>query len=220
MEADRVKPSEVRRALRLRRQELRRDLATMRQQARARARSMRAARKPGRRRRLLALPLLLLLLLLIRCPADPEPPPVATVEPKAPPKPAPEKPPVPSSARKSTRPPLAGHLGNRPRAPYQASAPLPPAWIDELRLQAAARSPRLAACFDGTARPGALRWNAALNPDTGTVSDHDLEPLGPRSALTPEQRTCVVQALSSPRYRLTPPPTQPFPERVTLVIEF
>jgi hypothetical protein len=212
-----VNRDELRRARRLRRQQLRRDLATLREQVRARVQSLRQAHKPRRRRRLLALPLLLLLLLLLRCPDDPQPPPV--VETKAPAKAAVDKPPTPTP-RKTARPPLAGHLGNRPRAPYQASAPLPPTWIDELRLQAAARSPRLAACFSGSDRPGALRWNAALNPDTGTVSDHDLEPLGPRSALTDEQRACIVQALSTPRYRLTPPPTQPFPERVTLVIEF
>ncbi len=212
-----MKPGEVRRALRLRRQELRRDLARLREEARARVRAL--PRRPGRgRRRLLAALPLLLLLLLLRCPA--EPPPAVGVQTRAAPRPAAEKPPRPIPLRKPARPLLAGHLQTRPRAPYEAPAQRPPAWIDQLRLQAAARSARLAACFSGSDRPGAIRWNAALNPDTGTVSDHELEPLGPRSALTAEQRTCVVQALSTPRYQLTTPPTQPFPERVTLVIEF
>jgi hypothetical protein len=223
-----MKPGDLRRALRLRRQQLRgavrRDLALMRQRARAASEAIRAGRGPTPRRRRLALaiPPLLLIAALLRCdcertqPVKLEPKGETRVAAKAPP----EKAAQPRPPRKGGRGPLAGEVDRRPRPGYETKAQLPPDWIDELRLQATARSPRLAQCFAGTDRPGALRWVAALNPETGTVSDQELEPVGPRSTLTTEQRLCVARALADPAYRLSRPPAQPFPERVSLVIEF
>jgi hypothetical protein len=161
---------------------------------------------------------LLLIAALLRC--DCERTPSVEAEARVQAKPAPGKAPTPRPPRKSGRAPLAGDVDRRPRPDYETKVQLPPGWIDEFRLQATARSPRLAQCFEGTDRPGALRWVAALNPETGTVSDQELEPVGPRSDLTPEQRLCVARALANPAYRLSRPPAQPFPERVSLVIEF
>jgi hypothetical protein len=219
-----MKPSDLRQKLRLQREELRRDLkrdlALMRARARASTQALRTARDKARRRRRLAFaaPPLLLIAMLLRCDCERTDPVkvAAKVETKAPP----EKTPTPRPPRKSGRAPLAGDVDRRPRRAYEAEAQPPPGWIDEFRLQASARSPRLAQCFEGTDRPGALRWVAALNPETGTVSDQELEPVGTRSGLTPEQRACVARALSNPGYRLSSRPAQPFPERVSLVIEF
>jgi hypothetical protein len=219
-----MKPSDLRRILHLRRQQLRsdlrRDLALMRERARAACQSVRAGRDSARRRRRLALavPPLLLIAALLRCDCERTEP--VKVQAQVETKTAPEKTPKPRLPRKSGPAPLAGEVDRRPRPGYETKAQLPPDWIDEFRLQATARSPRLAQCFEGTDRPGALRWVAALNPETGTVSDQELEPVGPRSGLTSEQRVCVARALSSPGYRLSAPPAQPFPERVSLVIEF
>jgi hypothetical protein len=219
-----MKPGDLRRTLRLRRQQLRsdlrRDLALMRERARAASQAVRDGRDPGRRRRRLALavPPLLLIAALLRCDCEKAQPVKgqAQVETrKAREIVARSRPP-----RKSGPAPLAGEVERRPRPGYETSPQLPPDWIDEFRLQATARSPRLAQCFEGSDRPGALRWVAALNPETGTVSDQELEPVGPRSGLTPEQRLCVARALSNPGYRLSAPPARPFPERVSLVIEF
>jgi hypothetical protein len=219
-----MNPSDVRRTLRLRRQELRRDLRRdlrlVRQRVRARVETVRAGRDLTRRRRRLALavPPLLLIAALLRCDCEKTQP--VKIEPEVARQLAPRKAPPLRSPRRSGRAPLAGEIDRRPRPGYETKAQLPPEWIDELRLQATARSPRLAQCFEGADRPGALRWVAALNPKTGTVSDQELEPVGPHSNLTSEQRICVARALSDPAYRLSTPPAQPFPERVSLVIEF
>ena len=220
-----MRPGDLRRALRLRRQELRRDLrrdlALVRQRARAQVEALRKDRDVTRRRRRLAMavPPLLVIAALLRCDCERTPPSPQKLEAKVETK-APEKPPAPRPPRKPARGPLAGGVDRRPRAGYETKAQAPAGWIDEFRLQATARSPRLAQCFDGADRPGALRWVAALNPETGTVSDQELEPLGARSELTSEQRLCVARALSNPGYRLSALPPQPFPGRVSLVIEF
>jgi hypothetical protein len=99
-----------------------------------------------------------------------------------------------------------------------------PAWLEELRTQVSARSPRLARCFNGADRPGALRWTASLNPASGWVSEHELEPVGQAVDLSKAQRDCLVLGLSSPAYRLATQQAAPqaavLPERISLVIEF
>ncbi|WNG58351.1 hypothetical protein F0U59_29125 [Archangium gephyra] len=92
--------------------------------------------------------------------------------------------------------------------------------MDDFRIQVAARSPRLAQCFSGTERPGALRWTAAVNAASGSVSDHALEPVGTGGELSGKQRDCVQGVLSSPGYRLKPEQKQDLPGRVSIVIEF
>ena len=84
----------------------------------------------------------------------------------------------------------------------------------------AARSPRLAACFEGATRPGALRWTTRVEATTGTVSDQLLEPVLEADPLRATQRACVLEVLTSPRYTLEARDRRSVPPRVSLVIEF
>lgn len=86
-------------------------------------------------------------------------------------------------------------------------------------MQVAARSPRLAQCFKGAERPGALRWDVALNPSSGAVSDQFLETVGAVELSAP-QRECVERTLSNPGYHVSALPSEGLPTRVTLMIEF
>jgi hypothetical protein len=108
----------------------------------------------------------------------------------------------------------------QPRAHFANGAPTSPAWLAAFQLQVSARSPRLAACFTGSDRPGALRWTASLDPKSGAVSDHAFEPVGATAELSPAQRACAVKALSDPAYRLRSPTLQELPTRIALVIAF
>ncbi|WNG44442.1 hypothetical protein F0U60_10220 [Archangium minus] len=211
-------PRELRREMRQRREELRRSLALMRQQARERVRQLPAVRRERNRRRVrraVGLALLLLLACLTRCECQQAPPPAkAVVQEKPEVKP---KTPAPAPPR---REPLRAQVKPLPRGSYQGETQAPPTWLEDFRLQVAARSPRLAQCFTGTDRPGVLRWTASVNPESGAVADHELEPLGPGAELKREQRDCVVRALSSPTYRLSSQQAQVLPNRISLVIEF
>lgn len=165
--------------------------------------------KRDRRRRWLLLALLLLLLgLCVSAPPPPDAAPTRPTEPAAtlqsPPAPAP---PTGRVARKA-----------RPRFENVAAEPLP--WLAAFRLQVAARSPRLAECFAGAARPGALKWTAAVEPRHGRVSDHAVEPTLSSDELTGAQRACVVAVLSEPAYRLVSEGSPSTPSRVGMVIEF
>lgn len=173
-----------------------------------------------RRRRILrgiGIAIILLLLLLIRCDCGPgQPPPAAkAVETKPEVKPKPKV-----VVKPGPRKPIDGTGGKASRNTIGLGAPASPTWIDEFQLQVAARSPRLAKCFTGIDRPGALRWSASVNPTSGAVSDHELEPVGVSVDLSPEQRECVVRVLSSPNYKLTAPEKEALPNRISLVIEF
>jgi hypothetical protein len=175
-----------------------------------------AARRKRRRRRAAFSALLLLLLLFVRCdcgePAPSEPAtPDAGVPQVVKPKPM---------AAKVKPGPLTGKVATQPRGAFGTGEPVSPPWLDEFRIQVAARSPRLAQCFTGIDRPGALRWSALVNPQGGTVSDHTIETVGVGTDLTQEQRTCVIGVLQSPVYRLTVPGNEGLPNRVSLVIEF
>jgi hypothetical protein len=118
------------------------------------------------------------------------------------------------------RPALQGKVPEQPRPAFGPQNAGSPPWLDEFRMQVAARSPRLADCFTGVERPGALRWAAAVNPNGGSVSDHELEPVGVGTDLSADQRKCILGVLSSPKYQLTVPGTSGLPNRVSLVIEF
>jgi hypothetical protein len=215
-----MNPRELRQAMRQRRIDLRKSLRLAGGQARERLEQMPAIRRARARRRLrraMGAALVLLLASLIRCECAPPPPPEVpkveakgAVETKA-------EPPVPAPAR---RQPLRAQIAPQARASYQGPERASAVWIDEFRLQVAARSPRLAQCFTGSDRPGTLRWTASVNPRSGAVSDHELEPVGASAGLRPEQHACVVSALSSPPYRLTAPEGESLPQRVGLVIEF
>lgn len=205
-------------ALRERRKQLQRSYKARLQQARQRlARLPHVQEAKARKRRLLALVVLLVLVCVSRCTCTtPTPPPPSAPQPALPVIKIRALPPKP---KPSTPRPKTPSLP--PRGRYQADPPSEPAWVEAFRLQVAARSRRLSQCFSGAAKPGALRWTAAINPDTGAVSDQKLEALPPSDDLTPAQRVCVVQVLSTPRYAsLVAAQAQSLPDNVSLVLEF
>ena len=214
---------ELRRSLRAQKKALRAQLAQAQRQARAQVAQnpqVRRARQKRRLKQAAGLAALLLLLLLVRCDCE-GPPKVTTPEPQAPD--AGEvvvKAPPP--VQKPSKPPkLRGDLRGQPRARFDHEGKAPPTWLEEFRIQVAARSPRLSECFNGQGRPGALRWTCALNVTSGAVSDHALESVGGADDLDAKQRACVVKALSDPPYRISKD-AQPdaLSNRVSLVIEF
>ena len=177
------------------------------------ARRRAAHRKPqapekGRRRWLL---LLLLLFLIPPCA-----PPVEVAEVSASPAVR-----VPLGGQAAVAPePTPGRLARRDRPPFASPTPTPLGWLEAFRLQVAARSPRLAACYDGAARPGALKWTAAVEPVGGRVSDPTLEPTLSSDTLTSAQRTCVLAVLADPPYRLDGTDAASTPSRVGRGVEF
>ena len=206
------------RALRAQRSERRRQLRARRAELQSQLRAARARRPRRRWRRWRWALLLLLLLFLLRdccceeatgptAPAVPAPPPAVTtatvVEPPPPPP-----------------PPVKARLRRRRRPALQAPKPPPRTWLDDFRLQVAARSVRLAACFEGIDRPGAVRWSCALDPASGKVSDQRFEPIASRTGLTPKQQRCLRKALAKPVYRLKVADDGATPDRVSLVLEF
>jgi len=215
-----MNPRELRQAMRQRRNDLRKSLRLTGRQARERIEqlpAMRRARARRRLRRTLGVAVLLLLASLMRCEcAQPPPSEVPKVEAKGEVETQVE-PPVPAPAR---RQPLRARIEPRDRASYQGPERGSPGWLDEFRLQVAARSPRLAQCFTGSDRPGTLRWTASVNPRSGAASDHELEPIGASAELRRDQRECVVRALSTPPYKLTAPQGESLPHRASMVIEF
>jgi hypothetical protein len=124
---------------------------------------------------------------------------------------SPPRPPPPSDGTSRTA------FQSRPT--YAQKAQTAASWIDDFRTQVAARGARLSACFAGADRPGSLRWTASVNPESGAVSDHELESVGAVTEIRLEQRTCLTAALSSPPYRLAAA-AQSVPTRIGLVIEF
>lgn len=215
-----MNPRELRQAMRQRRSELRKWLRLTGRQARERIEQLPAIRRARARRRLrraLGVALLVLLASWMRCECErPYPSEVPKVEAKGAAEIKAERP-VPTPPR---RQPLRAQIEPQARASYQGAARASPAWIDEFRLQVAARSPRLAQCFTGSDRPGTLRWTTSVNPRSGAASDHELEPVGASAELRREQHECVVRALSSPPYRLSAPQGGALPDRVSLMIEF
>lgn len=181
---------------------------------------VRAAKRRRRIQQGVGASLLLLLLLFIRCDCS-QPPvenvvavadagvkePVAKVVPPAP---------------KVKKAPLKGKLESTGRGKYEGEATAAPSWLDEFQLQVAARSTRLAECFNGTDRPGALRWTASVNGESGTVSDHEFDWIGGGGSMGTPQRKCLITTLSNPGYKLKIPKSdeKPLPSRVSLVIEF
>jgi len=208
----------MKRAMRQRREEIRHQLRAFRREARDRVRQLPAVRKVRARKRArnaILLALLALGALFARC--DCQRAPETAVETKVPEPPEPVKAPGPKPVKPG---PLraSGTRISRPQLANESRAA--PPWMEEYRLQVAARSPRLAQCFHGADRPGALRWTASVSPKNGIVSEHELEPIGGGSDLRREQRECLLTALSTPPYRLTAPGPEALPDRVGLVIEF
>lgn len=211
---------EFKAALAARKKAARASLAEAKRRARAAVDQdpkIRRARRLERLRRALTVVVVLLLLSLIHCECGPaEPAPVVAVEAKPPQPKVVVKPKV-----KPVKPgPLAADMTKQPRPTFVGQGVGAPTWLDEFRLQVSARSVRLATCFNGVERPGALRWVSSVNPTSGTVSDHEFEPIGFGNDLTPEQLACVTGVLKSPVYKLTEPNQNALPNRISLVIEF
>ena len=154
----------------------------------------------------------MLLLVWQRCPRPPPEPAEARPSPPRAPASAPAVSPRPGPQRQSLSP------LERPR--LQVAVPPSPDWLDAFRMQVLARGPRLAQCFEGQARPGALRWTCALVPSTGMTSDHTFEPLGGGSLEGREP--CMRDVLSRPPLQRVAMPgaDATTPVRVSLVIEF
>ena len=178
---------------------------------------LRARARQRRRRRLtMALALLLALALLRCCSCGEGPPPPVLPQAKD------AGTVVVRVAPAATRPLKAPRLELQRRGALKLDDASALPWLDEFRLQVAARSPKLADCFRGADKPGALRWTTAMNPGSGQVSNHELEPVGGTLGLNPQQRECLIQALSEPRYRLRnrPPEESSTPSRVSILLEF
>ena len=192
----------------------------MRREAREKLDRNPAIRKERRRRRIrraVTLAVLLILASLIRCecgPGKPKGVATLTVLPLLP------KPPVAPKAVTRPKAPLHAHVASQARGAYATGASAPPPWLDAFRLQVAARSPRLAKCFTGQDRPGALRWTSSVNPKSGAVSDHELELIGSADELRREQKLCLEGVLNAPRYLFENIPGQALPSRISMVIEF
>jgi hypothetical protein len=217
-------PAEVREQARARKAALRAQLARTRNEARARLGEVPAVKEARRRRRrrlgraaAVAALVLLALLLQCRCQGEalaPAPPAAGAPEPQG-------KPAARAAPPRPVKPgPLAGTLKGRPRGAFQGEASAAPPWLDTFRLQVAARSPRLARCFQGVERPGALRWSVAVDAASGAVSDGTLEPVGAGGSLGPVQRACVFGVLTTPGYRLPSGGSAALPSRVGLLLEF
>lgn len=200
---------EAKRQLRARR-------AALREKIRAQRAALRRARRPRKRRRWVLLALLLLLLLLRECNCDPAPTPVGPGTPPPPVPPIVTEPPPPSPPAPK---PVKAKIRRRRRPAMTTPAPPRKLWLDDFRLQVAARSLRLSNCFQGADRPGAVRWSCALDPRSGEVSDQRFEPIG-RTPIDAAQRRCLKKALAEPAYRLDPGEDAPTPDRVSLVLEF
>jgi len=216
-----VNRRELRAQMRIRRRAAAQAMAEARARARAAADrnpAIRRARRAKRLRRAVTAAVVLALLLLIHCECGPAAPPepVVAVQQKAPP-PVEKKKPPPAPPRPGK---LSAKLEPQRRPAFVGQGVATPPWVDEFRLQVSARSPRLAKCFVGVDRPGALRWVSSVNPTSGAVSDHEFEPIGLGAELSPAQRECVTAVLSSPPYHLGETSPDALPNRVSLVIEF
>ncbi len=202
-----------------RRRALKAQMKAMRAQVRAQVAELPAVKQARQRktiRRAVTLTVIAILLMMIRCdcgdgaPGKKEPE-VAEVDPKQKPDAGVKVPP---------KKPLVGKGTRVNRGAFGVAAPPPPTWIDEFQIQVAARSTRLAECFKGVERPGALRWAASVNGKSGAATDHEFELIGSVDDLTAEQRECLIKVLSYPPYKLTAPEKEALPNRVGMVIEF
>ncbi|MBX5484295.1 MAG: hypothetical protein IRZ16_20940 [Myxococcaceae bacterium] len=219
---------ELRQQLRAQRQALRTVMKDLRQKARAQLDANPLVQRARRRRKIgraVGLAAIAVLLLLLRCECSTVPQ-IAEVDagpvPLAPPVPKPSPAKKPGPDKKSKPGPMEAKLSPQPRGRYEPPPPAAPPWLEEFRLQVAARSPRLAQCFEGADRPGALRWSTAVNAQSGKVSGHELEPLRKGASLDQKQRECVLGVLSEPKYLLGTwdDDDQAAPRRVSIVIEF
>jgi hypothetical protein len=177
-----------------------------------------ARRRRTRRRLAIAAAILLVLWLLSRCECE-EPAAPVVVEVDAG---TPAPPPAPKAAKPKPKPPvkLDGNIDGSDR-PAMVVDPQPtPPWLDQFRMQVAARSAVLAACFNGVEKPGALRWSALVHAKSGRVTESVVEPVFRGVTLTPDQIECLIAGLSDPPFKLDEPDERAGARRVSLVFEF
>ena len=176
-----------------------------------------AAQKRKRRRQrntLIALIIVLLLLLLSRCECDP-------VEDEGPAGPdaavvVVDTPEIVPEALTSGK----GRTQKTKRPALKVEPPPPPPWLDQFRLQVAARSPRLATCLNGNERPGAMRLSGLVHAKSGRVTAAVVEPVFRGSSLSERQLECLVKELTTQSYRLDEPNPSAAARRVSLIFEF
>jgi hypothetical protein len=125
---------------------------------------------------------------------------------------------IPDASIVKPRRPLSALVKPMLRPALEAPDPLAPKWLDAFRLQVAARSARLAQCFDGAQRPGAIRWTSSMNSKTGITSDHEFEAVADADVNLNNQ--CLIQVLSKPAYGFSGIDITAMPGRVSIVIEF
>jgi len=202
-------PAQQRTHLRERKKALRAELERRKAEARARIQADRRLPEKEKKDRNWLLLLLLLLLKILPVPEEPLPGEPTPAVPGEPPEEIAPEPPLPG-----------GRVRSRGRPLFEPQPPPPLPWIDQFRLQVAARSPRLSACFEGSAQPGTLRWTTSVEPVEGRVSDHDIEPTLLSDSLSREQKGCVLGVLSAPTYTLDAGEERDMPARVSMVIEF
>ncbi|MEO0588356.1 MAG: hypothetical protein AAF078_12040, partial [Planctomycetota bacterium] len=178
----------------------------------------RGERTSERRRNRWTVPLLLLvvlLLLLRECEPEPELPPVA----EAPSGPAVARPVVEAPVPPPPPAPPPPDVARRDRPEMAAPPARTPAWLVGFRMQVSARSPRLAECFEGVDRPGRIKWTASVEPRSGQVGDHLIEPQLLTGELSRREKACIEEVLSTPDYRIKAP-EETGPRRVSVVLEF
>jgi hypothetical protein len=178
----------------------------------------RARQKRLRRRLALLVAILLLLLLRLDCACEPVPAP--PVEPVAQEPPEPEPKPKRERKLRPKKPSFAGKVKKNDRDAMEVKPPPPPSWLGQFRLQVAARAPRLASCFEGNERPGALRWSALVHAKSGKVTESIVEPAFRGASLDDRQTKCLIEGLTAAPYNLTEPDDQAAPRRVSLIFEF
>ena len=207
------------RLLRARRREMRLKLKERRARVKKQIQKTKSplTQKYQKHRMLIALSLLALLLALISKECNCE-----TQQRTSAPVPAPPftKSPKPSQPKTKTRAQPKGRLETRIRPTYKSLPPKPQHWVANFKLQVAARSPRLATCFEGSEQPGALKWIATIAPAQGEVLNQDFETFLGAIEISKQQRACLEQVLKSPAYRLPKAKANSPSSRIGIVIEF
>lgn len=181
--------------------------------------AMKRARQKTLRRRL-ALLVAILILLLLRLDCSCEPAPAPPVEPIVKPPPDPKPKPRRNRPLRAKKPTFEGKVDKSDRGAMEIEPPPPPSWLGQFRLQVAARSPRLASCFEGNERPGALRWSALVHAKSGKVTESIIEPAFRGATLDAQQSKCLIDGLTASPYNLTEPGDQAAPRRVSIIFEF
>lgn len=180
----------------------------------------RARQRQRRKRQLALLLLVILILLLLRLDCVEEPSPSVFPSPSMA-VPAPRKHDKPGRGQAKRNPlRLEGRVEGSDRTSLALDPLAPPTWLPEFRLQVAARSPRLAACFVGTERPGAMRWSALVHARSGRATESVVEPVFRGASLAEDQLDCLVKGLTEQPYVLDPSSPEVAARRVSLIFEF